>query len=65
MILAAEGDDILRPVEEGGRSLLRDEDLVPLPLALERPHVPPLMLLQGLTEVDEPCNEYNMLAGTH
>jgi hypothetical protein len=34
MILTAEGDGILRPVEEGGRTLLRGEDLVPLPLAL-------------------------------
>jgi hypothetical protein len=34
VILAAEGDGIFRPVEEGRRCLLRAEDLVPLPLAL-------------------------------
>jgi hypothetical protein len=39
VILAAEGDGILRPVKEGGRSLLRGEDLVPLPLALAVGHV--------------------------
>jgi hypothetical protein len=39
MILAAEGDDVLRLVEEGGRSLLRSEDLVPLPLALAVGHI--------------------------
>jgi hypothetical protein len=33
VILAAEGDGVLRPVEEGG-GLLRREDFVPLPLAL-------------------------------
>jgi hypothetical protein len=35
----AEGDGILRPVEEGGRSLLPGEDLVLLPLALAVGHV--------------------------
>jgi hypothetical protein len=35
----AEGDGVLRPVEEGGRSLLRGEDLVPLPLLLAVGHV--------------------------
>jgi hypothetical protein len=39
MILEAEGDGFLRPVEEGGRSLLCGEDLVPLPLALAVGHV--------------------------
>jgi hypothetical protein len=39
VILAAEGDGVLLPVEEGGRSLLRGEDLVPLPLALAVGHV--------------------------
>jgi hypothetical protein len=39
VILAAEGDGVLRPVEEGGRRLLRGEDLVPLPLALAVGHV--------------------------
>jgi hypothetical protein len=34
MILVAEGDGVLRPVEEGGRHLLRGKDLVPLPLVL-------------------------------
>jgi hypothetical protein len=35
VIFTAEGDGILRPVKEGGRRLLRGEDLVSLPLALE------------------------------
>jgi hypothetical protein len=39
VILTVEGDGVLRPVEEGGRSLLRGEDLVPLPLALVVGHV--------------------------
>jgi hypothetical protein len=39
VIFTAEGDGILRPVEEGGRHLLRGEDLVPLPLALAARHV--------------------------
>jgi hypothetical protein len=39
VILAAEGDGVLRPVEEGGRSLLRIEDFIPLPLALAIGHV--------------------------
>jgi hypothetical protein len=39
VILAAEGDGVLRPVEEGRRSLLRSEDLVPLLLALAVGHV--------------------------
>jgi hypothetical protein len=39
VILAAEGDGVLRPVEEGGSRLLRGEDLVPLPLALAVGHV--------------------------
>jgi hypothetical protein len=39
VILAVEGDGVLRPVEEGGRSLPRGEDLVPLPLALAVGHV--------------------------
>jgi hypothetical protein len=39
MIFTAEGDGVLGPVEEGGRSLLRGEDLVPLPLALAVGHV--------------------------
>jgi hypothetical protein len=39
VILAAEGNGVLRPVEEGGRLLLRGEDLVPLPLALAVGHV--------------------------
>jgi hypothetical protein len=39
MILAAEGDGVLRPVEEGGRSLLCGVDLVSLPLALAVGHV--------------------------
>jgi hypothetical protein len=46
VIFATEGDGILRPVEEGGRSLLRGEDLVPLLLALAVGHVhgrPPKM----------------------
>jgi hypothetical protein len=46
VILATEGDGVLRPVEEGGRSLLCGEDLVPLPLALAIGHVdgwPPKM----------------------
>jgi hypothetical protein len=46
MIFAAEGDGVLRPVEEGGRCLFRGEDLVPLPLALAVGHVhgwPPKM----------------------
>jgi hypothetical protein len=39
VILAAENDGVLRPVEEGGRSLLRSEDFIPLPLALAAGHV--------------------------
>jgi hypothetical protein len=39
MILAAEGDGVLRPVKEGGRCLLRGENLVPLSLALAARHV--------------------------
>jgi hypothetical protein len=39
VILAAERDGVLRPVEEGGRRLLCGEDLVPLPLALAAGHV--------------------------
>jgi hypothetical protein len=39
MVFPAEGDGILRPVDEGGRRLLRGEDLVPLPLALAGRHV--------------------------
>jgi hypothetical protein len=39
VILTAEGDGVLRPVEEGRRSLLRGEDLVPFPLALAVGHV--------------------------
>jgi hypothetical protein len=39
VILSAEGDGVLRPVKEGGRRLLRGEDLVPLPLALAIGHV--------------------------
>jgi hypothetical protein len=38
VILTAEGDGILRPVEEGGRSLFHGEDLVPLSLALAVGH---------------------------
>jgi hypothetical protein len=39
VILAAKGDGVLRLVEEGGGSLLRSKDLVPLPLALAVGHV--------------------------
>jgi hypothetical protein len=39
VILMAERDGVLRPVEEGGRRLLCGEDLVPLPLALVAGHV--------------------------
>jgi hypothetical protein len=39
VVFTAEGDGILRPVEEGGRRLLRGKDLVPLPLALAARHV--------------------------
>jgi hypothetical protein len=39
VILAAKRDGVLRPVEEGGRRLLRGEDLVPLPFALSAGHV--------------------------
>jgi hypothetical protein len=39
VILAAEGDGVLRPIKEGRRSLLRSEDLVPLLLALAVGHV--------------------------
>jgi hypothetical protein len=39
VILAAECDGFLRPVEGGGRHLLCGEDLVPLPLALATGHV--------------------------
>jgi hypothetical protein len=39
LILAAEGDGVLQPVEEGGRSLFRGDDLVPLPLVLAFGHV--------------------------
>jgi hypothetical protein len=39
VILAAEGNGVLRPVEEGGSSLLCGEDLVPLPLAMAVGHV--------------------------
>jgi hypothetical protein len=39
VILAAEGDGVLQPIKEGGRSLLRSEDLVPLPLALTVGHI--------------------------
>jgi hypothetical protein len=38
VILVAEGDGVIRPVEEGGRSLFRSEDIVPLPLALAVGH---------------------------
>jgi hypothetical protein len=39
VFLAAEGDGVLRPVEEGGTRLLCGENLVPLPLALAARHV--------------------------
>jgi hypothetical protein len=39
VILAAEGDGVLRPIEEGRRRLLRGENLVSLPLALAAGHV--------------------------
>jgi hypothetical protein len=39
VVFTAEGDGILRPVNEGRRRLLRGEDLVPLPLALAARHV--------------------------
>jgi hypothetical protein len=39
VILAAEGDGVLRPGEEGRRRFLRGENLVPLPLALAAGHV--------------------------
>jgi hypothetical protein len=39
VILVAEGNGVLRLVEEGGRSLLRGEDLVPLSLALAVGHI--------------------------
>jgi hypothetical protein len=39
MVFPAEGDGVLRPVEEGGRRPFRGEDLVPLPLALAGRHV--------------------------
>jgi hypothetical protein len=39
VILTAEGDGVLRPVEEGGRSLFRNEDLVLLPLVLVVGHI--------------------------
>jgi hypothetical protein len=39
VILAAEGDGVFRPVEEGGRSLLHGEGLMPFPLALAVGHV--------------------------
>jgi hypothetical protein len=39
VILMTEGDGFLRPVEEGGWSLLRGEDLMPLPLALAVGHI--------------------------
>jgi hypothetical protein len=39
VILAAECDGVLRPVEEGGRRLLCGDNLVPLPLALAAGHV--------------------------
>jgi hypothetical protein len=39
VILAAEGDGVLRPVEEGGRCLLCREDLLPLSFALTVGHV--------------------------
>jgi hypothetical protein len=46
LILAAEGDGVLRPIEEGRRSPLHGEDLVSLSLALAAGHVhrrPPKM----------------------
>jgi hypothetical protein len=39
VIFTAEGDGVLRPAKEGGRSLLHTEDLVPLLLALAVGHV--------------------------
>jgi hypothetical protein len=39
VILAAEGDGILRPIEEGRRSPLRGKDLVPLSLVLVVGHI--------------------------
>jgi hypothetical protein len=39
VILTAERNGVLRPVEEGGRRLLCGEDLVPLSLALAARHV--------------------------
>jgi hypothetical protein len=39
VVLPAEGDGVLRPVEEGGRRLLCGKDLVPLPHALAGRHV--------------------------
>jgi hypothetical protein len=39
VILAAEGDGVLRPIEEGRRSPLCRKDLMPLPLALAIGHV--------------------------
>jgi hypothetical protein len=39
VVFTAEGDGILQPVKEGGRRLLRGEDLVPLPFVLAARHV--------------------------
>jgi hypothetical protein len=39
VILAAEGDGLLRPIEEGGRGLLSGESLMPLAFALAGGHV--------------------------
>jgi hypothetical protein len=39
VVFPAEGDGVLRPLEEGGRHLLRGEDLMPLLLALAGRHV--------------------------
>jgi hypothetical protein len=39
VILVAEGNGVLQPVDEGGRSLFRSEDLMPLPLALAVRHI--------------------------
>jgi hypothetical protein len=39
VILAAEGDGVLRPIEEGRRRFLHSENLVPLSLVLAARHV--------------------------
>jgi hypothetical protein len=54
MILAAEGDGILRPIEEGRRHLLRGENLVPLRWRLDMSTVGPPKMRKTFSIVGKP-----------